>query len=259
MQIRAAISYGDYSEDKYSSVVLKRRIKNGKEAVREAVETSIKETDEMSRAERIQILPDSAGGWEVTFYDASVNRGWAVLLMGGAGAVLALAADERKIRDMCDERKKQMDIDHPGILNQYMLYFAAGMNTRAIWYSMCRRYEESLDPSGRNRRYAYDEMVSARNRMDEGCGEIEAYEEFAKRCDMKYRSFISLIKQAALKGNGSLSEQLYEEMEKALREKNNRVKTEASEAETKLLLPMFMMLAVVLAIVMIPAFIGLNG
>ena len=50
----------------------------------------------------------------------------------------------------------------------------------------------------------------------------------------------------------------YEEMEKAREEKNNMIKTAAAEAETKLLLPMFMMLAVVIAIVMIPALIGLN-
>ena len=47
-------------------------------------------------------------------------------------------------------------------------------------------------------------------------------------------------------------------MEKAKAEKNNLIKVAASEAETKLLLPMFMMLLVVLAIVMVPAFIGLD-
>ena len=67
------------------------------------------------------------------------------------------------------------------------------------------------------------------------------------------------MNQAVVKGNDGIYDILYEEMEKARREKNNRIRKEASEAETKLLLPMFMMLAVVLAIVMIPAFIGLNS
>ena len=61
-----------------------------------------------------------------------------------------------------------------------------------------------------------------------------------------------------VKGNDGLFDLLHEEMDKAQREKNNLIKKRASEAETKLLLPMFMMLLVVLAIVMIPAFIELN-
>ncbi len=51
---------------------------------------------------------------------------------------------------------------------------------------------------------------------------------------------------------------LVEEMEKSFRSRINAVKIAASDAQTKLLFPMLLMLAVVLAIVMIPAFIGMN-
>ena len=98
-----------------------------------------------------------------------------------------------------------------------------------------------------------------RRMMEEGVGEKEAYDSFAKRCKHAgFRSFISFVKQSAVKGNDGLEEMLYAEMEKAETERNNRIRMQASEAETKLLMPMFMMLAVVLAIVMIPAFIGLG-
>ena len=205
------------------------------------------------------MLPEYAGGRNIAFYDSSPNRGWMIVLIGSAATVLIVTAKDRKIKDLCDRRRKQMERDYSGILNQYMLYYTAGMNPRAIWYAMCQRYEEGLETSSENRRYAYEEMIIARNRMDEGCREIDAYEEFAKRCDGKYRAFICSVKQAAVKGNDGLKEILMEEVGKALREKNNQVKIEASEAETKLLLPMFMMLMVVLAVVMIPALIGLNG
>ena len=61
-----------------------------------------------------------------------------------------------------------------------------------------------------------------------------------------------------IKGGRDLDNILEEELGKAQRDKNNTVRMQASEAETKLLLPMFMMLITVIAIVVIPAFIGLN-
>jgi hypothetical protein len=96
--------------------------------------------------------------------------------------------------------------------------------------------------------------------MEEGCGELNAYDEFAHRCQsIKYRSFVCLVKQSVIKGGRDLDNILEEELGKAQRDKNNTVRMQASEAETKLLLPMFMMLITVIAIVVIPAFIGLNG
>ena len=153
-----------------------------------------------------------------------------------------------------------MEADYPNILNQYALYFTAGMNPRAIWSAICSRYEHDREISGGVRRYAYEEMIMAKRMMDEGLSEIAAYDLFATRCDnVRYRAFISFVKQTAQKGGDGLKSVLYEEMEKAKAEKNNLIKVAASEAETKLLLPMFMMLIVVIAIVMVPAFIGLNS
>ncbi|MCR5590037.1 MAG: hypothetical protein K6F73_00750, partial [Lachnospiraceae bacterium] len=204
VQLRATLSYGDFTQDKYSSIVLRRRKISGSKSLAESVEESVAKSGKESETGMFQILPKSAGGQRIAFYDASPNRGWGVLLIGAAVLVLVLSAKDRKIQALCDERRKQMNVDHPIILNQYMLYFLAGMNPRAIWYAMCRRYEESLEISSENRRYVYDEMVTARNRMDEGCGEIDAYEEFARRCDSSYRTFICFVKQAAVKGNDGL-------------------------------------------------------
>ena len=256
----ATLSYEKHTEDKYAYIVLHRKKASSGEKLSESIRDSVKERDDRSKTESIQELPKSVAGTALYFYEDSVNRGWAVLFFGTVTAFLLMAVCDRKLKEMSDKRREQMDRDHPGILNQYILYYMAGMNPRSIWISMCKRYEESLDRAGKNRRYAYEEMLTAKKRMEEGCSELAAYDEFSARCDnARYRSFISFVKQAVVKGNEGLYDILYEEMEKAQREKNNRIKKEASEAETKLLLPMFMMLAVVLAIVMIPAFIGLNS
>lgn len=186
------------------------------------------------------------------------ERGWEVMFTCIASGALLMYEKDKKVRGQAEKRKRQMEADHPKILNQYMLYYLAGMNPRTIWYSICKRYEERVAGLPQSRRYAYDEMIRARNMMEEGYSEIAAYDSFAERCDISYRSFAGFVKQTAVKGNAGLEVILYNEIDKAQRERNNRVRMQASEAETKLLIPMFMMLVVVLAVVLIPAFIGLN-
>ncbi len=259
VRLCATLKYGEYTEDKYLYVVVHKKAGSAVESETDVINRAIRKSGGISETKSIQELPASAGGKRISFYPSFLNRGWTVLFLGLAAAFLVIKRRDTAIKEEAGNRRKQIEADHPVILNQYMLYFLAGMNPRAIWNCICEKYEGSIREEGSGRRYAYEEMLTARNRMDEGCSELAAYDEFAARCDnIRFRSFISLVKQAVVKGNEGLGEILYEEVDKAQRDRNNRIKTQASEAETKLLLPMFMMLIIVLAIVMIPAFIGLN-
>ena len=260
VRLCATLKYKDYSEDKYSYVVLHKRLTGPGDIRKNLIEEAVTKVGKDSETLSVQNLPKEAGGEKITFYEKSPGRGLAVLFVGIVTAFFLAVSKDRKIRDEAAARRKQLEIDHPVILNQYMLYYMAGMNPRAIWYELCRRYEQEKGKNHGGRRYAYEEMTAARNRMEEGCSELAAYDGFAARCDdIRYRSFVNFVKQAVVTGGDGLGGILYEEMDKARRERVNRVKTAASEAETKLLLPMFMMLAVVLVIVMVPAFISLNG
>lgn len=256
VRLCASLKYKDYSEDKYAYIVVRMPDEGNK--TEEKLKEAITESDEKSMENEFQMLPEMVDGKEISFYKASVNRGWIVLFVGVCAAFFVMAAKDRKIKEESDGRRRQIEADYPRIINQYALYFTAGMNTRAIWSAICSRYEEEYE-SDHVKRYAYIEMMMTQRMMEEGVGEIEAYDAFSNRCrHAGFRSFISFVKQSAVKGNDGLEEMLYEEIEKAETGRNNRIRMQASEAETKLLMPMFMMLAVVLTIVMIPAFIGLG-
>ncbi len=260
VELVATLKYGDHTEDRYSNVILRQAGRSDKDQRSDVINGVIDKADKDSRTQSAIILPEEVAGKKIRFYKTSSKQGWIILLIGAASAIIVISSKDRKLKEEADERRKQMQCDHPVILNRYMLYYMAGMNPRAIWYEICRRYEEESKQNRACRRYAYEEMIAARNRMEEGCAELESYDLFAARCDdIRFRSFINFVKQAVITGGRGLNVILYEEMEKARREKLAQVKVSASEAETKLLLPMFMMLAVVLVIVMVPAFMGLNG
>ncbi|MBO4904126.1 MAG: hypothetical protein J5367_02785 [Lachnospiraceae bacterium] len=257
VRLCATLKYRDYSEDMYGYVIVRRSRETLSEE--ESIMKAIKESDEAGSTGKVLMLPGEIGGRKITYYNADMNKGWIILIMGFIMALTAPAIKDEKIRKEADERRKQMDSDYPRIINLYALYYTAGMNPRTIWSGICDRYEDGISTQKGSRRYAYEEMIRTRRMMDEGTEELIAYDDFARRCQtVGFRSFISMIRQAVTKGNDGLDRILKEEMEKALRSRNNMVRIAASEASTKLLFPMFMMLAVVLAVVMIPAFIGMR-
>ena len=95
--------------------------------------------------------------------------------------------------------------------------------------------------------------------MDSGVTEAEGYENFGRRCDLQiYIRLGALLSQNLRKGTKGLSELLKLESIQAFEERKARAKRLGEEAGTKLLLPMFLMLAVVLIIVIVPAFLTMQ-
>ena len=253
----ATLKYKDYTQDRYSYIVLKKEKSASDKTV--LIENALKAGDEESIEEDVLYLPKTVAGERIFFYEKKVNRGFFILFVGTVAVFYVIAKKDEEIKREAADRRRQIEADHAGILNRYALYHAAGMNPRTIWQEISAGYEKRLRESKKNRRYAYDEMLITGKMMDEGVGELAAYDDHAARLgSMRYRSFISLIKQTVVNGSSYLGEKLEEEVEKARQEKLLLVKREAAEAQTKLLLPMFMMLIVVIVIVMVPAMIGLN-
>ena len=71
-----------------------------------------------------------------------------------------------------------------------------------------------------------------------------------------YRSLAVLLAQNLKKGSKGLLELLKQESQEAFEERRRQAKTTGEKASTKLLLPMGMMLAVVLVILTVPAFLS---
>lgn len=94
--------------------------------------------------------------------------------------------------------------------------------------------------------------------MDNGRGEIKAYQEFSERCDVQpYRKLVALLIAGQRVGSRRLMERLNEEADRVFAERKNAARRLGEEAGTKMLLPMMMMLIIVMGIVMAPAFLSI--
>ena len=93
-----------------------------------------------------------------------------------------------------------------------------------------------------------------------GVSEAKVYEDFGKRCGVPaYRKLGVLLANNLKRGSRDLTGVLEQEAAEALEGRTAEVRRQAGEAGTKLLLPMFGMLCLVFAIIMVPAFLSFGG
>ena len=150
-----------------------------------------------------------------------------------------------------------MITDYPEIISKINLLLGTGMNLKNVWEKMTLNYEEQKNQNGL--RAAYEEMSQTFYEMQGGVPEGEAYEHFGRRCGIStYIKFGALLSQNLRKGTKGLTDLLRLESVQAFENRKNRAKRLGEEASTKLLIPMFGMLAVVLVIVVVPAFMSMQ-
>ena len=97
------------------------------------------------------------------------------------------------------------------------------------------------------------------NQIQNGGAEGECYEEYGVRCGVVvYRKLGTMLSQNLRKGSCGMTELLRKETEEAFEERKNAAKKLGEEAGTKMMIPLFMMLAVVFAIVIMPALFSIR-
>ena len=131
------------------------------------------------------------------------------------------------------------------------------MPIRTAWFKIAGDYREKSVRNGI--RAAYEEMVHTMYEIKRGRSERESYENFGIRCGLTcYRKFASVLSQNLKKGSKGLAKLLEAEAREAFEDRKSIAKKAGEEAGTKLLVPMFLMLAVVMAIMVIPAFLSIR-
>lgn len=155
-----------------------------------------------------------------------------------------------------EKKRSQMTLDYPEIVSKLTLLLGAGMTVKRAWKKIAEDYSAK---KGKSVRYAYEEMCVTCHEMDSGMAESESYERFGRRCGtQEYLKLGALLSQNLRKGTKGLGDMLRAEARQAFEDRKARAKRLGEEAGTKLLMPMFLMLAIVLIIVIVPAFLSVQ-
>lgn len=200
------------------------------------------------------LLPDEFDGkplnWQVAtpFYG-----GWIALLTLAGCAAFNIAFE----RDLCREgekRKEKLLFSYPSFLAKLTLLAGTGMPIRMAFAKMAKEgsREDALP--------VYEEVLRTCREMESGVTELEAYENFGRRCHLtQYRKCASLLGQNVRMGSSGLLAALNQEAVNAFEERKALARKKGEEAQTRLLIPMLLMLVVVMILVMVPACFSFMG
>ena len=261
VKVITELRYDDFlGEIDFYVRVYPRTVSDG-ESFFNSLRATISLASENSReADYIELPVDPSGrGESIVEYEEPIPYdSLMVFILGAVIAFLLYKRDDEALKKQAMDRDKQMLSDYPMIVNKFALFYSVGMTTRGIFLKLCKDYERNREAKGgKKERYAYEEMLRTRKKLQEGIGETDAYEDYAIRCGLqKYRQLVNLMKQAVLKGKSDISDELSRELEQAFLERKNHARQLSEEAGTKLLAPMFLMLLVVIVIIIVPAFMN---
>lgn len=230
---------------------------NSSEKMIQNVEEQIRKNNEETRTEEYLTLPDTVNGMDIQWEYTENIRSFAILILGAGGACMICVSDKQRRKEEEKRNRNQMKTDYPQIINKFNLYIGAGMTVRKAWFCIAGDYERSKSRTGKKQ--AYEEMIYTMHQIQGGTAEGEAYEKYGVRCGIPvYRKFGTMISQNLRKGSKGLSDLLKREAQEAFEERKNQAKKQGEEAGTKLMIPMFMMLAIVFVIVIVPAFFSIQ-
>lgn len=224
------------------------------ERMLQELQEAIEERDDLNDTEKEIALPSSVAGEKVEWDYVTDYRAVGIFVMGLALGLFVYVSEKQRKKDVKKKREKQLAYDYPQLLNKFTLYIKAGMTVKNAWYRIAEDYELKKTQTGI--REAYEEMVLTMQEMKSGAGERECYEKFGERCGLPvYRKFGAMLSQNLKKGTKGMTVLLNQEAMDAFEERKNMAKKLGEEAGTKMMLPMFLMLAVVLVMIIVPAFI----
>lgn len=257
LELRGHLRYQDQEAVYVTSVRVFPEQKVGKEKWISDIQKSFQEAEAENREEKNVVLPKCVAGKEVSWKETKDPNGYIVLISGILIAGLLRFEEKQDEKEREQKRKQQMLLDYPEVLSKFAMLLGSGMTVKNTWNKIVQAYEEEKTPE--KNRFVYEEMCLTSREMSGGVAEQEAYERFGKRCMLSsYMKFSMLLSQNLRKGSKGLSEVLKMESIQAFEMRKNEAKKRGEEASTKLLIPMFLMFAVVLVIVMIPAFLSIQ-
>lgn len=256
VKLTAVLSYADEKASHEFYIKAYPPLLNDDERIMEYLQNSVVRSNEETATEEYMILPNSVNGETIQWEYGTDQRAAAILVIGiGAAGMLIVSEGQRK-KEEEKKNARQMQIDYPQIINKFNLYIRAGMTIRRAWFLIAQDYERKND--GKKRK-AYEEMIFTMNQMQGGVPEGECYENYGKRCGIScYRKLGTMLSQNLKKGSGGLSQLLEREAQESFEDRKNLAKKLGEEAGTKLMIPMFLMLIIVFAIVIIPAFFSIR-
>lgn len=224
----------------------------GREHIPQTLEKYIQEAVNDQKEQDKITLPSAFKGKKLIYSSRQAVPFIHCLLPGALVGVVLWFYFLRKEQNQKEERKKQLKKDYPDFSIKIALLYGAGLSMQSIWEKIMRE--------GTVGGYLKIEIEKTVRKIKSGVPESIAYWEFGEQCDLpEYRRLSGLLEQTVSKGSKGLMRLLDDTARDSLQERKASVKRQGEEINTKLLIPMGILLAVIIVIIMVPALTTMQG
>ncbi len=202
--------------------------------------------------EETLILPSLLGQKQLSWYlpEKQAEGRSGILLVVLLPVILPIVR-RLELRRQEKKKKRQMERAYPLMIQKLTVYLGAGLSIQNAW--------DRITESGDRREPLIMEMNATRVQMRNGMPQQEALRQFGRRVqDPQLRRLANMLYRNLRRGDEFLLERLKEMNSEAWEEHKKRVRIQSEEAETKLLVPMILMLTVILMIILTPAMLTMN-
>lgn len=227
-----------------------------------SVREQVEQADEADIHEENLNLPKMVGDKSLIWMKTAENPFQKVFFLSLLIVICICVQMDNEVHKKAEERRAQLLLDYPDLMWKLTMLLGAGMSIKGAFGRISEEYRrqqkrQTQQYRKRQIRYVYEEVSYTCYEMQSGISEAQAYERFGKRCQLpEYIRIGSVLSQNLKKGAKGLTSMLEMEAEASLNDRKNNARKIGEKAGTKLLLPMILMLGVVLAILMIPAFLS---
>lgn len=286
-ELTVTLQYAGYQFRKKMAFTVRAPVRDEEEQLREEIGAALRSAEEESVEQERFVLPDKAGSIALSWEEQTEDISAGILVLGLTACVLAWYIMDRQLHEQVRKRNRQLLIDYPQFISRIVLYMGAGMSVRNVFYTCAAKYAAQTGSKGNAdvgadgnsgkgradgsngktgktvkdcRRSLGEEILLVCNELDSGIPEAEAYMHFGRRCrSRQYSKLCSLLVRNLRRGNDTLLQVLQEEARISFEERKNLARELGEEADTKLLLPMMIMLAVTMLIIIVPAYFSFSA
>ena len=208
-----------------------------------------------SDPEQVEIvLPREFEGMSLSYRVTGRSHNLGLIFLGVIAAVCLLLKEKSDLETERKQREKSLMEDYPDLVSEILILTGAGYPAKAAWKKLTSDFQKSAKKGVHP---LYEEMQVAVNQMETGMPETRVYADFGRRCQLRcYVKFASLLESSVSTGGRQLRKLLEGEVEEAFKQRTDMAKRRGEELSSKLLLPMFGMLGVVMVMVVAPAFLS---
>lgn len=176
------------------------------------------------------------------------NSFYLVMLLALAGLLAYIP--QSKLSSDSKEKRDEIMSELPSVIMKILLFTQVGLTPPAAWEKTARSSEGTL----------YSEMLhTIRSVQNENKPFSIAITEFSERCDMpEVRKFALIFSQGITQTAAEMIPQLTALNSESWENRMSRVKEKGTQASSKLLIPIFIMLAGAIVMIVVPMFANLG-